>query len=136
MTALAALAVASIAFVGTHFLMSHRFGGHGASAGRRGFSITYSIVSLVTFYAMVHFYHPAFAQSPAVAWDAGATGWIIGTLLMWLGSILFIGRFGETRLSDGWQAGDRDWRARGVFAITRHPMMWGFAIWALVHGDR
>ena len=22
---------------------------------------------------------------------------------------------------------------RGVFAITRHPMMWGFALWALVH---
>ena len=21
----------------------------------------------------------------------------------------------------------------GVFAITRHPMMWGFAIWAIVH---
>ena len=24
--------------------------------------------------------------------------------------------------------------ARGVFAITRHPMMWGFALWALAHG--
>ena len=22
---------------------------------------------------------------------------------------------------------------RGVFAITRHPMMWGFALWAIVH---
>jgi uncharacterized membrane protein len=22
---------------------------------------------------------------------------------------------------------------RGVFAITRHPMMWGFALWALAH---
>ena len=22
---------------------------------------------------------------------------------------------------------------RGVFAITRHPMMWGFALWAVVH---
>ena len=23
--------------------------------------------------------------------------------------------------------------ARGVFAVTRHPMMWGFALWALAH---
>jgi uncharacterized membrane protein len=22
---------------------------------------------------------------------------------------------------------------RGVFAVTRHPMMWGFALWALAH---
>jgi uncharacterized membrane protein len=23
--------------------------------------------------------------------------------------------------------------ARGVFGITRHPMMWGFALWGVVH---
>ena len=23
--------------------------------------------------------------------------------------------------------------ATGVFAVTRHPMMWGFALWAIVH---
>jgi len=24
-------------------------------------------------------------------------------------------------------------RAKGVFAVTRHPMMWGIALWALAH---
>jgi uncharacterized membrane protein len=24
-------------------------------------------------------------------------------------------------------------RAQGVFCVTRHPMMWGFALWALAH---
>jgi len=28
---------------------------------------------------------------------------------------------------------DPDPARRGVFAITRHPMMWGFAAWAVTH---
>ena len=135
MTGLTALMLASVAFVGTHFAMSHPLRSPMVGAlGERGFSLAYIVVSLVTFYGMVHFYHPAFAGSPAVLWDAGSAGWIAGTLLMWLGSILFVGSLrrnpafpnpGKTVTQIG--------EARGVFAITRHPMMWGFAIWALVH---
>ena len=53
-------------------------------------------------------------------------------LLMWLGSILFVGSFvGNPALAR--RAADANGPPRGVFAITRHPMMWGFALWAFVH---
>ena len=135
MTGLTALVLASVAFVGTHFAMSHPLRAPLVSAlGERGFGLVYIVVSLLTFYGMVHFYHPAFAQSPAVLWSVGTAGWIIATLLMWIGSILFVG---SLRRNPAFPTGGKPvthiGEARGVFAITRHPMMWGFAIWALVH---
>ncbi|MEO6581103.1 MAG: NnrU family protein [Sphingomicrobium sp.] len=135
MTGLAALALSCAAFVGTHFAMSHPLRAPMVSAlGERGFSIAYSIVSLVTFYGMVHYYHPAFAQSPAVLWDSGITGWVVGTVLMWIGSILFVGSIrSNPAFPTGGKPVSEIGEARGVFAITRHPMMWAFAIWAAVH---
>lgn len=135
MTGLGGLALASAAFVGTHFLMSHPLRAPMVGAlGERGYSLTYVVVSFATLYAMVHFYHPAFAQSPAVLWDSGLLGWVAATLLMWVGSILFVGSLRKNpAFPTGGKPVMRIGEARGVFAITRHPMMWGFAIWALVH---
>jgi uncharacterized membrane protein len=50
---------------------------------------------------------------------------------MWLGSILFVGSFVGNPALPG-AAGPKGGPKR-VFAITRHPMMWGFALWAIVH---
>ena len=135
MTGMMGLILGAIAFVGTHFLMSHPLRGPMVRAlGERGFSLIYVAVSFATLYLLVRFYHRAFADSPAVLWDAGAVGWIVGTVLMWAGSILFVG---SLRRNPAFPTGGRPvaeiGEARGVFAITRHPMMWGFAIWALVH---
>jgi len=134
-TPLVALVLASIAFVGTHFLMSHPLRAPMVGAlGERGFGLTYVVVSFATLYAMVHYYHPAFAQSPAVLWQAGTASWIVATVLMWAGSILFVG---SLRRNPAFPTGGKPLtqigEARGVFAITRHPMMWGFAIWAVTH---
>ena len=135
MNPLLLLALASIAFVWTHFLMSHPLRATMVGAiGERGFSLTYVIVSFATLYAMVHFYRPAFAQSPAVLWESGTASWTVATLLMWFGAILFVG---SLRRNPAFPTGGAPvteiGEARGVFAITRHPMMWGFATWALVH---
>ena len=92
MTAMTGLIVGAIAFVGTHFLMSHPLRAPMVSAlGEKVFGLVYVIVSFATLYLMVHFYHGAFADSPAVLWDAGSIGWIVGTILMWVGSVLFVG---------------------------------------------
>ena len=135
MTGLGVLALASTAFVGTHFAMSHPLRALMVRAlGERGFGLVYLVVSLVTFYGMVHYYSPAAAQAPAPYWDAGQIGWIVATLLMWVGSILLLG---SLRRNPAFPTGGKPvthiGAARGVFAITRHPMMWSFAIWALVH---
>ncbi len=50
---------------------------------------------------------------------------------MWLGSILFVGSFSGNPALVG-APGPRGAPA-GVLRITRHPMMWGFALWAICH---
>lgn len=135
MTGMMGLVLGAIAFVGTHFLLSHPLRASMVGAlGEKMFSLTYVVVSFATLYLMVHFYHRAFADSPAVLWDAGSVGWIAGTVLMWIGSILFVGSLkSNPAFPTGGKPVTRIGAASGVFAITRHPMMWGFAIWALAH---
>ena len=135
MSGIAVLTVASAAFVGTHFLLSHALrNGMVQRLGERGFLAAYSLVALITFIAMIGAYRSALAEAPALLWSAGEVWWLVATLLMWSGSVLFAGSLrrnpafptGHASLA---QIGD----ATGVFAITRHPMNWGFASWAIVH---
>ena len=131
MTLQMGLVLSAVAFIGTHFLLSHPLRAPLVRAiGEGPFRGIYSLVALVTFGAMIWFYD-RIGDEPQL-WGAGDALWIVATLLMWLGSILFVGSFvGNPALP-----GARRPRGRapaGVFAITRHPMMWGFAIWAVVH---
>jgi uncharacterized membrane protein len=131
LTPQAGLFLSSIAFVGTHFLLSHPLRGPLVRRiGAGPFQGVYSLIALVTFGAMIHYYSVIGREPPL--WVAGDAVWLAATILMWFGAILFVGSFvgnpalPGARLQRGRQAG-------GVFAITRHPMMWGFAIWAIVH---
>jgi uncharacterized membrane protein len=130
-TGMACLALASAAFVGTHFLLSHPL--RQLIAGRIGegpFRGVYSLVALVTFGLMIWVYGRMGDQSPL--WRVDEVGSVVATLLMWLGAILFVGSL----LGNPALPGARLERGRvpgGVFALTRHPMMWGFALWAIVH---
>jgi uncharacterized membrane protein len=124
------LFLSAIAFVGTHFLMSHPLRAPMVRRlGELPFRAIYSVVSLITFGAMIYFYR-IIGREPALG-DAGEAGWIAGTILMWIGSILISGSFiGNPSLP-----GARGPRGgpKGVFLLTRHPMMWGFALWGIVH---
>ena len=135
MTGLGALALASAAFVGTHFAMSHPLRPPMVRVlGESGFAIVYALISIVLLWAMSRYYGPASVESPGTLWNAGQAGWIAATILMWLGSILFVGSLKRNpAFPTGGRIVTHIGAARGVFAITRHPMMWGFAIWALVH---
>ena len=135
MTGLTMLMVASVAFVGTHFLMSHplRAGMVGA-LGEKGFAGIYSVVSLLTFGWMIWAYPDASAEVPAPLWNAGQGAEIVATLLMWLGSVLFMGSLRRNpALPRPGKKIEKIDEPNGVFSITRHPMMWGFALWAIVH---
>jgi uncharacterized membrane protein len=120
----------AILFLATHFLLSHPLREPLVRrVGEKAFQGLYSIVALITFGGMIYFYRVIGREPPL--WDAGEAGWIVGAIAMWLASILFVGSFiGNPALP-----GARGPRGgpKGVFAITRHPMMWGFAIWAAVH---
>ena len=130
MTVQMGLLLSAILFVGLHFLLSHPLRGPLVRAvGEGPFRAIYSLLALLTFAAMIYFYRKCGREPPL--WDAGQTAWIAGTVLMWLAAILFVGSFiGNPALvaARGPRGGPQ-----GVLAITRHPMMWSFAIWAAVH---
>ena len=131
MTPQAGLFLSTIAFVGLHFLLSHPLRGPFVrKLGERGFQGLYSVQALLTFGLMIYFYRAIGREEPM--WVADEWVWGVAALVMWLGSILFVGSFLGNPALPGARL-ERGARPGGVFAITRHPMMWGFAAWAAVH---
>ena len=120
----------AIAFVGMHFLLSHPLRRPIVrSIGEAPFQGIYSLVALVTFGLMIYFYR-VIGREPQL-WVAPDAAWLGASILMWIGSILFVGSFVKNPALVG--ARGPSGGPTGVFAITRHPMMWGFASWAIVH---
>ena len=127
------LIAASIAFVGSHFLRAHPL--RAPIAGRIGegaFLGVYSLVAFVTLGWMAHAYATVPPQVPL--WAAGDLLWALVSAVMLLAAILFVGSLmGNPALPDPSGHARPVPRPRGVFAITRHPMMWSFALWAIAH---
>lgn len=127
------IAIAAIAFVGTHFLLSHPLRAPVVGVvGERGFLGVYSLVSAATLVWLVIAYQRA-PPGPFL-WVPGNVIWTIVTLVMLLASVLFMGSLMRNpALPNPGGAGAAPAEARGVFTITRHPMMWSFALWGLCH---
>ena len=124
---------AMVAFVGTHFVMSHPLRAPLVGAlGERGFMGIYSLVSLVTLGWVVFAYRAA--PATAALWGVGDALWAFVTIVMLIASVLLMGSLiGNPALPDPGGKPATPAAARGVFAITRHPMMWAFALWGLCH---
>lgn len=124
--------VAASAFVLTHFLLSHPLRAPLARAvGEKGFLGLYSAIALVTF----GFTTWAFRRAPATTplWEVGDGLWAFVTILMLFASILLLGSFIRNPAMPGAIGGAATAQASGVYGITRHPMMWSFAIWGACH---
>lgn len=123
----------AVLFVGTHLLMSHPLRAPLARRlGPRGFTAAYSAVSFATFIPLV------FARRGVGPeewlWQPGELVWNLAALLMLFASILLAGSFVKNPAMDTMANPSAPIPApHGVFRITRHPMMWSFALWALVH---
>ena len=129
MTPMTCLALAAAAFVGTHFALSHPLRSPlVARLGERGFQGVYSLIALATFGWMIWVYRGLGDQAPL--WIAAEVVWIVASLVMWFASILLAGSFAGNPALPGAR---RVQAPGGVLAITRHPMMWSFALWAIVH---
>jgi uncharacterized membrane protein len=135
MDPLLSLVAASIAFVGSHFALSHPLRAPLVGAlGENGFRGLYSLVALATFvWAVVAF--RAVGPSGPVLWNAmGDIGWAVATLVMLVASVLLAGSFvGNPALPAPGAASLAARGPHGVFHVTRHPMMWSFALWAATH---
>mgnify|MGYP001984826685 CR=1 FL=1 len=128
------LIAASVAFVGTHFAMSHPLRAPMVGVlGAGGFMIAYSLVSAACM-AWMYF---AFVATPAGAplWGNYVDAvWIVASIVTLVAMVLFAGSLvGNPALPAPGAAQAARKPAHGVFKVTRHPMMWGFALWALAH---
>lgn len=130
---LAVLIAASTAFVGTHFALSHPLRAPLVHLlGPTGFMALYSIVALACLYWM----NAAFGAAPAVfLGGSGVLGWIVASVLTVLALVLLLGSFRANPAlpAPGAETIASTREPTGVFAVTRHPMMWGFALWAVSH---
>lgn len=133
MSGLANLAAATAAFVGSHFLLSHPL--RRPLAGRLGegpFLGLYSLVAFATFGWLV--WAAIVAPAEPIYWLAPPWAWDIATIVMLFAAILLIGSLlGNPAFPDPEGKLTAPAEAKGVFAITRHPMLWSFIIWAAVH---
>jgi uncharacterized membrane protein len=132
-TGVGAVALFAALFVGTHLAMSHPLRQPLVERlGPRGFQAAYSAVSFVTFIPMVLARRNA-GPEPWL-WQPGEFLWWIAALLMLVASVLLLGSFVRNPAMATLQSHDAViGEPTGVFRITRHPMMWSFALWAIAH---
>jgi len=126
------LAAANTAFVGSHFAMSHPLRDLMVRAfGDKGFQGVYTLVSFATL-GWVYF---AFLAAPGADLPGtGEAGWIVATLLTWPAMVLLAGSLvGNPALPTPQAEAQARATPRGVFRVTRHPMMWGIGLWAISH---
>lgn len=130
----APLLIASALFLLTHFGLSIpavRDPLRGA-LGEKGFLIVYSLIAVITLAWLVAEYN---AAPTAVLWTAPALLRRLPALLMPIAFFLVVA--GVTTRNPTSVGGDpliaRADSVRGVLRITRHPVMWGVTLWALVH---
>ncbi|MFP6561735.1 NnrU family protein [Paraburkholderia sp. B3] len=128
-----AVVAAAVAFVASHFLLSHPLRKPLAGAiGEAGFQGVYSLVAFATFGWLIAAYLKAPLTEPL--WQAGDALWALVSLVMLIASILLMGSLiRNPALATGGRPAPFPETARGVYAITRHPMMWSFALWGLCH---
>ncbi len=133
MTPIVQLEIAAAAFVGTHFLLSHPLRRPMVKAmGEKAFLGVYSLVALATMGWMVMAARAAGPEAPR--WVVGEAGILAASVLMWFGSILFFGSFrGNPSFPHPDETPQIPAEPRGVFRLTRHPMMWAFGLWGIVH---
>lgn len=132
MDPIAHLALATAAFLVTHFVSSTPLRPTlVARFGEQGYLGTYTLVSLVTLGWMIF----AYLRAPSVPL------WQVPGLKLWP---LFVMPFATVLLACAILSRNpsavrqesalrADEPARGILRITRHPMMWAVALWALVH---
>ena len=126
------LILATVAFVGTHFLMSHTIRDNMVDRlGANAFLLVYSAVSLASFYWAI----VAFQNTPkdTVYWVVGDFLWAVASVLTLLAAVLFVGSLVRNPSLPGASDNLGAQKVVGVFRVTRHPMMWGFALWGISH---
>jgi uncharacterized membrane protein len=127
------LAVALAVFLAGHFILSSRGVRDPlvARIGERPFLGVYSLVAALTLIWAVWAYRTA---PYAELWVAPTAVKHISLTVMIIVAIMVVASVSPNNPAvAGAPAPDLTRGPRGIFRITRHPFMWGVALWALVH---
>ena len=128
------LYAATIAFLATHFISSTPLRPLLARAiGERGYIVAYSLVAFATLGWMIWAYNKAPLEP---LWPAQWSGLrLLSAIVMPFSFVLLA--CGLLSRNPTLVGADKLLRspdpARGVIRVTRHPMMWGFMLWAGAH---
>jgi len=130
---LGSLILAAVLFVGSHFALSHPFRAPLVERVGPGlFALAYSLVATVTLVWLVLVWRGMPHVTPT--WRLPEWGWAVAALVMLAASVLFAGSVvGNPALSQPGADAMAERTPMGMLAVTRHPMMWSFALWAAVH---
>lgn len=129
MTPLMQVHVAMLAFIAGHLLLSHPFRKPlTAAIGEAGFAVVYSVVAIATLGWGVWAWR---LTPPDRLWETPVWVGHLAMLVMLFAAILFVGSV--TAPNSALMGGKTGSGPQGVQRITRHPMMWAFALWAMVH---
>ena len=115
-------------FVVSHELLSHPLRAPlVARLGEKGFAIVYSLVAIASFGSAVQLWRQIPKQR---LWDTPSGAYIPALAAMLVAAIFFVGSVSSP--NPAMMPGVKG-EPKGLQRITRHPMMWSFAIWAAVH---
>ena len=129
------LAIAALAWIAVHAGIAGT-AVRSAIAGRFGdglFRAGFSILSVVTISALIAAYSRVVKVDPVFLWSAPAwLGWVL-VATMAVAFVLFAASV--TAPNPTAVGGERvlGEEARGIGRVTRHPMLWSFALWSVVH---
>ena len=132
MDPIAHLAVATLAFLGAHFVSSTPLRGALAAAiGERGYLAVYSLAALATLGWMIWAYNRAPLQPLWQVPGLGLAPAVVMPFALILAACALMAR-NPTAIG---QAGamKADEPARGIIRVTRHPLMWAIMLWGAVH---
>jgi len=129
-----ALAVAALAFIGFHMVPSSRLRGWTVRRlGEPGYLLVFSVISTATLVWLVIAFYDAPRGVPL--WYP-PTAWVwVQAILMLFAFALIAGGLGRPNPSSVGQGAaiERVYVSKGIFAVTRHPVMWGAGVWGVTH---
>lgn len=99
--------------------------------GRPAYLAAYSLLSI----ALIVWLIAAAIRAPAIPlWTVSIAHYWFALILMLPASMLIVGGvFSPNPLSVGFAAIHYDPARPGIVGVTRHPLLWGFALWAIAH---
>src|SRR5262249_32846134 len=129
------LLLAAVVFVGSHFGISST----GLRddllrrLGERAYLALYSVVALILLVWLITAYSRV--DDPLVLWVRPPLLQVLPLVVMPLALLLLVGGVSQRNPTAVMQGSSLPTSrpAPGVLAITRHPLLWGIGLWALVH---